>query len=253
MPPPRKIIYLPTTRAYDRWAPLYDHDLNPLQALDDRSLPPLLSTFASLLPAPSADRPTTIVDLGCGTGRNTLKLLSRPATRVVGLDASSGMLEIARRRFGERTADLTPEEAAVAEFRVFDMIDGSPVPEGVKGVQGVVCTLVLEHVPVERFFATVAGMVVPAGCVLVSNMHEEMGARSQAGFVDPKTGEKIRPQSYVHSVEEVVAEAVRWGFRVVGEVTERGIEREDVEVLGPRAEKWVGMMCWFGMILEKVA
>lgn len=255
-PTPRKITYLATTPAYDRWAATYDHDFNPLQALDDLCLPPLLAEFLALLPAPSPAHPTTIVDLGCGTGRNTLKLLSvQPApSQVVGLDASRAMLAVARRRCTEQGAATTGPGAAV-ELVEFDMLErgGAAVPACARGASGVVSTLVLEHVPLRVFFAMTAAMVEKGGALLVSNMHAEMGARSQAGFVDPETGEKVRPQSYVYDVEEVVEEAKRWGWRVVSEVRERAVERGDVQVLGPRAEKWVGVKCWFGGVFKKVS
>lgn len=83
--------------------------------------------------------------------------------------------------------------------------------------------------------------------LLVTNMHEEMGGISQAGFVDPMTGEKVRPTSYAHSVGDVVRQGKRWGFEVVGNVLERRVDESMVEALGPRARKWVGVKVWFGI------
>ncbi|MCJ1293729.1 hypothetical protein MMC34_005284 [Xylographa carneopallida] len=248
----RSIIHLPTTAAYDRWAPVYDHDANPLQALDDLELRSLLPEFLALLPRSPPKTPIKIVDLGCGTGRNTLKLLPFPNTHIVGLDASPKMLDIARQRCAAHLDSLpATDRAATIDFELFDMRATVVVPECVQRADAVLSTLVLEHVPLAVFFGTAAGLLATGGHLLVTNMHADMGARSQAGFVDPETGDKVRPESFVYGVEEVVSEAARSGFRAVGRVRERAVRGEDVRLLGRRAEKWVRVKCWFGVVFEK--
>lgn len=200
-----------------------------------------------------------IVDLGCGTGRNTIKLIAaRGVEQVIGLDASASMLAIARRRYEERQHALATENhhAANLVLEVYDMLDNeatAPAPEITKEADAVVSTLVLEHVPLEVFFKAVSGLLKPAGLCLLTNMHPDMGAKSQAGFVDPKTGEKIRPVSYVHSIENVVDVARRWELDVVGQVKEREARANDVEYgrVGNRAMKWIGIKMWFGIVLKK--
>jgi len=88
--------------------------------------------------------------------------------------------------------------------------------------------------------------------VVITNMHAEMGRKSQAGFMDEETGSKVQGESFVYEVEEVLEEARRWGFELVGDVGERGVGLEDLEtsVVGERGKKWVGVKCWFGMVLK---
>jgi len=83
-------------------------------------------------------------------------------------------------------------------------------------------------------------------------MHAEMGRKSQAGFVDDETGVKVQGQSYVYEVQEVLEEAQKWGFDIEGDAGERAIAKADLEsgVVGKRGEKWVGVKCWFGMVLK---
>jgi ubiquinone/menaquinone biosynthesis C-methylase UbiE len=64
------------------WAPTYDRDQNPLLALEERKLEPLL-------PRP---RGGFALDVACGTGRWLAKLLRRGLDRAVGLDLSEEML-----------------------------------------------------------------------------------------------------------------------------------------------------------------
>lgn len=178
---------------------------------------------------------------------------------IVGLDASPKMLEIAKKRCSEvsmsssRRVDL-PELA----FEVFDAIatqhdddDDGSVPSSAREADGVLSTLVLEHIPLTIFFRTVHKILKVGGHLLLTNMHPDMGARSQAGFVDPVSGVKIRPQSFVYTIDEVLQEASRWGMRLVEEVRQRGVRESDMDALGDRSRKWVGTMVWFGLIFLK--
>lgn len=94
--------YLPTVTAYDAWAPIYDTDGNVLQKVDDLELERMLPEFVSeALGSQKTDGAMRILDLGCGTGRNTLKLVTYlwpedMRVEITGIDASRGMLEIAK-------------------------------------------------------------------------------------------------------------------------------------------------------------
>jgi ubiquinone/menaquinone biosynthesis C-methylase UbiE len=229
------IRYLDTTAAYDRWAEVYDTDGNFLQALDSLEMKSLLPKFLAQISAP---QPWTLVDLGCGTGRNTAALLAVPEATVVGLDASPQMLKVANSRL----------ESDRLRLDVFDLLKGPPPA---MEAHAVISTLVLEHIPIDTFFRAAAGMLRAGGKLLVTNMHAEMGGISQAGFVDPSTGEKIRPVSYAHRLEDVISGAKGCGFQVIGEHLERSVDKALSERLGPRAKKWVGVTVWFGIMFSK--
>ncbi|KIW93049.1 uncharacterized protein Z519_06898 [Cladophialophora bantiana CBS 173.52] len=242
------IRYLPTALAYDRWSAVYDTDGNFLQALDTIEMKVLMPRMLKILDSDVSlyPRPWTLVDLGCGTGRNTGTLLEvQGAKSVIGLDLSPGMLGVARERLQSFHAN------AKLKLEVYDMLRELSPPECAIGADAVVSTLVIEHVPADVFFATVAKILKPGGILLLTNMHSEMGRISQAGFIDPKTGEKIRPTSYSHSVAEVEVAASENGFEVLGQIEERGVDQSTVAVLGQRSEKWVGVTVWFGGILRK--
>lgn len=241
---------------------VYDNDANPLQALDDIELSTLLPQFLALLEAQSSSPSSElkVVDLGCGTGRNTCKLLTIPRVRqVVGLDASAQMLALAKRRCeglgGERLA--SGSHVADLKLELYDMLGDDAAertPETARQADAVISTLVLEHVPANVFFKTVAVILKPGGLMLLTNMHAGMGSKSQAGFKDPETGQKIRPVSYAHKIEDVLREASRWGLEPVGKVHEREARMSDVKPgpVGDRLRKWIGVNMWFGMVLTKV-
>lgn len=239
---------------------VYDTDGNILQSVDDLMLPALLDQVFALLPS---DLPIIVIELGCGTGRNTAKLLSPKfsapqISSIAALDLSPGMLTVAKERCENYlTANASGALLAppVVEFYEFDALNQEPSPE-IKALEGkadlVLSTLVLEHLPIDVFFRAITSFLKPTGgYVLLTNMHAEMGRISQAGFVDEVTGEKIRGHSYAHEISEVIEEGRKWGFEVVGEVGERGIQQADVgTVVGERGKKWIGVNVWYGFVMR---
>lgn len=217
-----------------------------------------------------------LVDLGCGTGRNTLQLLDTisrdmPETKVqiIGVDASDGMLEVARQKID---ASNHPAEVEV-NLSSFDLLTDIESPSNalsidlIRDADGMISTLVLEHIPLDRFFRLAASVLRSGAYFLVTNMHADMGKRSQAGFMDSVTGKKVRPsRSYAHEVGQILAEAERFGFEVVrlptGEATrmegsdegviERKVTPDMVERLGSRSQKYVEVCyVWLGACFRK--
>ncbi len=58
-------------------------------------------------------------------------------------------------------------------------------------------------------------------------MHSELGSISQAGFVDPKTGDKVRPKSYPHTIQQILDESSRYGFTVAEAFQERAVDEKN--------------------------
>ncbi|KAI1426474.1 putative methyltransferase [Xylaria sp. FL1777] len=246
------IRYLPTNEAYDRWAEVYDSDGNFLQALDDLELKTLFPRFLTSIKSP---KPWRVVDLGCGTGRNTALLLGIPESEIIALDASKGMLEVAKTRL----VNSNSASESSLRFDIFDMLATSAPPASVEPhtADAIISTLVVEHIPLPSFFMHISQLLRPGGVLLLTNMHSHMGGISQAGFVDKTTGEKIRPTSHAHTVEDVILEARKCGLEVEADeegtgILERAVSKDMIEKLGLRSEKWVGITCWFGGIFRKV-
>jgi SAM-dependent methyltransferase len=268
--PSKAVQSLSTADLYNRWASKYDTDGNPLQALDSRLMPTLISALTENL-SDGISRDFTITELGCGTGRNTVLFLRPPLaeriSQIYALDLSHAMLDIARSYCSSIIA-ANSGAAPQLQFHEFNAMKPEATPEVTRLVQGkadiVLSTLVLEHLPLSQFFAAVTMLLKSdegngAGKVLITNMHAEMGRLSQAGFVDEVEGKpiKMRGESFVYEVQEVIEEGRLWGFEVVNEVMEKAVEEGDVDEvgdglrLGSRGRKWVGKKMWFGMVMER--
>ncbi len=206
----------PIRAGYDRWALVYDHDANPLPALEEPIVHELIGDVAGL----------SVLDLGCGTGRHALRLADAGA-EVTAVDFSEGMLAEARRKPG----------ADRVRFVVHDLHEPLPMPDG--SFDRVVSGLVLEHIrDVNGFFREARRVLRPGGGAVVSSIHPAMSLRgSRARFTDPDSGRIVEPGSLPHRFGELVVAAVRAGFRIdhIGEHAPDA----DFAARYPRAEKYI--------------
>ncbi|KAI9659233.1 MAG: hypothetical protein M1831_003815 [Alyxoria varia] len=320
-------VYLSTLDAYERWATVYDSDGNILQAVDDYMLGEhgLLSLFlksvVSAHLAAEDDPRLNFIDFGAGTGRNSAKVILSPELQnikgsksLVLLDLSPKMLEIAKERCDGSLEALRHAHSVQSHldfelsYHSFDALSSVASDQAINLPQarGIISTLVVEHIPLESYFARIADMLASKKCatypktprtessttekdtqsqwdwLLITNMHNEMGARSQAGFTDPNTGQKTRAKSYVHTPHAIIEEGRNWGFEpielgsasmaqssLVHHVTdkaehtatdalflERAITSEDLKKglfggISGRGRKWIGVNVWYGMIVRR--
>lgn len=202
---------------YDRWASVYDHDLNPLVGLEEPVVHRALADVSGL----------DVLELGCGTGRHTAWLV-RCGANVTAVDFSEGMLAEARRKTGDGSVS----------FHSHDLHDPLAFPESRFDL--VVSGLVLEHLrDLKPFFAEAQRVLRPGARAVISAMHPAMFLRgSQARFTDPESGSVIQPGSFPHQIGDFVMGALGGGFTIDG-IVERAPDA-DFATRYPRAEKYIG-------------
>ena len=221
---------VPVREGYDRWAETYDTDGNPLIPLEERHIGPLVGKVDGLL----------VADIGCGTGRHAVQLAAAGA-RVVALDFSRRMLEIARAKAG----------AERVQFRLHDVTTRLPLDDG--AADRVLCCLVLEHVAdlaaVLRELARICAPA-PRGLIVVSVMHPAMMLRGvQARFHDTRTRARVQPASFPYQVSDYVT-AARSADLVVDHLGEHAVDR-DLAAAYPRGARYVGWPMLLLMTLRR--
>jgi ubiquinone/menaquinone biosynthesis C-methylase UbiE len=167
------------TEGYELWAATYDRDPNPLLALEERALQPLLPDV----------RGKRVLDVACGTGRWLARLLGAGALSGAGVDLSSAML-----RAGSSKAELRGRLARADSLAL-------PFQCGVADL--LICSFALGHIGDLVSFAREFVRVTKRGAdVFVTDLHPEGYARGwRTGF--RKRGESLEISTSAHSVGEV--------------------------------------------------
>lgn len=150
---------------FDRAAPRYDllTGLNPgyHAALHD-------AARLLVLRLPHREQPPTLWDLGCGSGLSTRALLDAagPGARIVGLDASDGMLDEAR-------AKAWPDGVSFVHAMAQDLSDVAA--QQLDGpADAAFAAYLLRNVPVDQrddVVAAIADQVRPGGWIALQDYH----------------------------------------------------------------------------------
>ena len=181
-------------RAYDRWSDSYDRDRNLTRDLDGQVLRSALADLAG-------GQVLEILEIGCGTGKNT-DFLAQIGTHVLALDFSEGML--AKARQGVRSGNVT--------FQAADMT--RPWPCGDRSVDLIACDLVLEHVEdLDFIFAQAGRVLVPGGRFFVCELHpyrQYQGGRAQFQH----DGATVEIPAFVHHLTDFLTAAERAGLQL---------------------------------------
>jgi SAM-dependent methyltransferase len=143
-------IFVSAREGYKLWAATYDDDPNPLLALEERGLHPMLPDL----------RCKDVLDIGCGTGRLLGALLRRGARSVVGIDSSAEMIDRAATKPWVRNRVL--------------LADCLALPFRPQVADFIVCSFTVGHVLNTQALACELGRVArPQADVFVTDMHPE--------------------------------------------------------------------------------
>ena len=195
-------------KAYNIWADQYDTNSNKTRDLDTKSTVETLNKFDF----------SKVIELGCGTGKNTAFLLKK-ADKIIGLDFSQEMLYKAKAKIKDervefQKADLTAEWNIENDYA--DLIT---------------CSLVLEHIKNLNFvFNQAYKKLKNEGIFFISELHPfKQYSGSKAKFETENGTQEL--ETYVHHTSEYLEVANGNGFELVelkewfDEVNKGGIPR----------------------------
>jgi ubiquinone/menaquinone biosynthesis C-methylase UbiE len=176
-------------QAYSVWSSTYDVDRNLTRDLDRLVTENILAPF----------RFSSIVEIGCGTGKNT-SFLTGIGDKILALDFSEGMLEQARAKV--RSGQVT--------FARADLTMSWPCPDHAADL--VSCNLVLEHIrDLDFIFAQAARVLAPGGRFFVCELHPfRQYQGSKANF--QRDEQKTEIPAFVHHLSDFWHAGERSGF-----------------------------------------
>jgi ubiquinone/menaquinone biosynthesis C-methylase UbiE len=181
--------FMSVRAAYDNWSDTYDTDENLTRDLDRIIAKETLIGLSC----------KSAIEIGCGTGKNTL-FLSQIAAKVHAIDFSASMLEKAREKVNSANVTFSLGDITkpwVCENESADLIT---------------CHLVLEHITNLSFiFSEAFRVLVKGGYFFISELHPFRQYRgTKANF--QRNQEIIEIPAFVHHISEYTSTAKDCGF-----------------------------------------
>lgn len=229
-------------QAYDQWSSVYDTSINPTRDLEATALRNILDLKESVSdgsvqpPAEYAGCIERILEVGCGTGKNTIYFTGCEGVRVVfSVDLSDRMLERARNRLAGRTAGdfgeyvHTLPGGCKVVFRQADVLEvddwkslvglrsnGSEFAEEKVLVDLVSFSLVLEHMKdLRKMFAKAAAVTRAGGFLYIGELHPLKQYAGSKPRLKDASGETTLVTCFTHHVSDFLDAAVAAGYRML--------------------------------------
>lgn len=179
-------------QAYNQWAGTYNDTINKTRDLELQAKQQVLKDIPY----------STVLELGCGTGKNTEWLLQKAAA-VTAVDFSESMMAKAKERISSSKvnfvqADINKEWQFVAQ-----------------PVDLITCSLVLEHIEyLKPVFEKAAAALHKGGHFYIGELHPfKQYTGSKARF--DKEGDTFVLDCFVHHISEFTGLAAAYGFSLV--------------------------------------
>ena len=178
--------------AYNEWSGIYDSNENLTRDLDRKVTRETLASQVF----------DSILELGCGTGKNT-EFLVQIGANVHALDFSEGMLEKAKQKV----------KAGNIRFSMADLTKRWPCEDGTYDL--IVCNLVLEHIDdFGHIFSEAARTLQPNGKFFINELHPFKQYKGTKARFERGT-EIIELEVFIHHISDFTNAAATNGMILV--------------------------------------
>ena len=178
--------------AYNEWSEIYDTNANLTRDLDQKVTRDTLG----------AQHFDSILELGCGTGKNTV-FLAQIGEKVHALDFSQGMIEKAKEKV--KTENV--------RFEIADLTQRWHCEDD--GYDLITCNLVLEHIEnLNYIFAEAARTMQSKGIFFINELHpfkQYLGTKARFERAD----QTIEVDVFVHHISDFIDAASTNGLKMV--------------------------------------
>jgi len=179
-------------KAYNSWADQYDTNENKTRDLDKKSTIDTLNKYDF----------ENVLELGCGTGKNTEWLLKK-AKRIIGLDFSQEMLNLAKSKITDNRVD----------FEKADLTKDWEIEDNFADL--ITCSLTLEHIKdLNHIFRQADKKLKKNGLFFISELHPFKQYSGSKAKYETENGTK-ELEVYIHHISEYMDDAKNNGFDFV--------------------------------------
>lgn len=181
-----------TEQAYNRWAAQYDSNENQTRDLEAKALKEILDPINF----------DTCLEIGCGTGKNTVWLVEK-VKEMVSVDLSSEMLAKAKEKTTSQkiyfvNADITKDWTFTD--RTYDLVTFS---------------LVLEHIEdIDLIFQKTIPVLKSGGHVYIGELHPFKQYEGSKARFDTPEGVQVVP-CFNHHISDFIDSAIKYRLKLV--------------------------------------
>lgn len=176
----KQIDLLTPLEGYNRWAATYRDETNPIKNLSNELIEKFLPDVQG----------STILDAGCGTGYFCQLLENRQPSKIVGVDVSPTMIEVAKKN---------------CPSIEFNCVDISNQPLGKEQFDLVICALVLGHIAsVEPAIGNMTSSLKKGGYILISDFHPFLTLHQSRRTFKDATGKTFEIQQHLHLFQDII-------------------------------------------------
>lgn len=175
----RNLNFMDNQKGYNNWASTYDSSENKTRDIEAKALRSIFS----------GSEFDNILEIGCGTGKNTEWLIKR-AKHITGVDFSEGMIAKAKNKI----------KADNVTFNLFDIREKWEFED--EHFDLIICSLVLEHIDnLEFVFEQANKKLAKGGLLYIGELHPyKQYAGSKARF-DTSEG-TIVLECFLHNISD---------------------------------------------------
>jgi ubiquinone/menaquinone biosynthesis C-methylase UbiE len=187
-----KVISMSIQKAYNDWSETYDTDENLTRDLDQKVTREALADLHF----------TSILEIGCGTGKNT-SFLALIGESVHAIDFSQGMIEKAKEKV----------QAENVQFSIMDITQKWNFED--QSFDLILCNLVLEHIENLSFvFSEACRVLQQKGRFLINELHpfKQYEGKKARFYRDEET---IEVEAFVHHISDFFNAATTHGLALV--------------------------------------
>jgi len=175
---------------YDRWAPAYSHERNPIKSFSDEMI-------MKMLPNLNGKR---VIDAGCGCGYFCRYAEQQDAKEIVGIDFSAKMIEQANK---------------ICKYTKFRVADIQHIDFQESSADVVISALVLGHLKkIEPIITRLSGALARDGVLVISDFHPFLSLKGQKRTF--RAGkENFEVPHYVHMLNEYINLLTQCGLTIM--------------------------------------